>query len=87
MVRGVPFNWFKTSLSQRHQYVSIIKNSISKTLIKDHGVPQGLVLGPLLFLIYIHQVTKYTEIHYIADDTTLLYSSKFLKDIKQKIIF
>ena len=90
MVRGVPLNWFKTSLSQRHQYVSIIKNSISKTLIKDHGVPQGLVLGPLLFLIYmndLHQVTKHAEIHHFVDDTNLLYSSKSLKDINQKINF
>ena len=51
---------------------------------------QGSVLGPLLFLIYIndlHQVTKHAEIHHFADDTNLLYSSKSLKDINQKINF
>ena len=50
----------------------------------------GSVLRPLLFLIYInrlHQVTKHAEIHYFADDTNLLYSSKSLKDINQKINF
>ena len=86
-IRGVPLKWFKTFLTQRHQYVSI-KNSISKTLTNKHGVPQGSILGPLLFLIYIndlHQVTKHTEIHHFADDTNLLYSSKSLKDINQKI--
>ena len=52
--------------------------------------PQGLVLGPLLFLVYIndlHQVTKYAEVHHFADDTNLLYSSKSFKDINQKINF
>ena len=85
---GVPLKWFKTFLTQWHQYVSI-KNSISETLFNDHGVPQGSVLGPLLFLIYIndlHQVTKHAEIHFV-DDTNLLYSSKSLKDINQKINF
>ena len=48
-VRGVPFKWFKNFLTQPHQCVSI-KNSISKTLANDHGVPKGSVLGPLLFL-------------------------------------
>ena len=37
---GVPLKWFKTFLTQRHQYGSI-KNSISETLTNDHGVPQG----------------------------------------------
>ena len=41
-IRGVPLKWFKTFLTQRHQYVSI-KNSISETLTNKHGVPQGSV--------------------------------------------
>ena len=85
-VCGVPLKWCKTFLTKWHQYVSI-KSSISETLTNDHGVPQGSVLGPLLFLIYIndlHQVMKHAEIHHFVDDTNLLYSSKSLKDIKQK---
>ena len=35
----------------------------------------------------LHQVTKHAEIHHFADDTNLLYSSKSLKDINQKINF
>ena len=49
-----------------------------------------MVLGPLHFLIYIndlHQVTKHVEIHHFVDDTNLLYISKSLKDINQKINF
>ena len=49
-IRGVPLKWFKSFLTQRHQYVSI-ENSILETLTNNHGVPQGSVLGPLLFLI------------------------------------
>ena len=49
-----------------------------------------MVLGPLLFLIYINdldQVTKHAEIHHFADDTNLLYSRKYLKGINQKTNF
>ena len=44
----------------------------------------------MLFLILIndlHQVAKHTEIHYFVDDINVLYSSKSLKDIDQKINF
>ena len=49
-IRGVPLKLFKTFLIQRHQSVSI-KSSISETLTNEHGLPQGSILGPLLFLI------------------------------------
>ena len=58
--------------------------------INECGVPQGSVLGPLLFLIYIndlHNATNYSDIHHFADDTNLLYSSKSLKNINKKINF
>ena len=81
-IRGVPLKLF--SLSDTNMFPS--KNSISETLTNNHGVRQDLVLGPLLFLIYIndlHQVTKHAEIQHLVDDTNLLYSSKSLKDINQ----
>ena len=61
-VRGISKKWFSSYLANRKQFASIGNcNSTTKTILI--GVPQGLVLGPLPFLMYIndlHKCVKYS---------------------------
>jgi retron-type reverse transcriptase len=66
--------WFHSYLSNRFQYVSIANNSSNLRLI-THGVPQGSILGPLLFLLYINDLPltdKNAHFVLFADDTSAL---------------
>ena len=75
---GSSLAWLESYLSQRQQYVLL--NSIkSQTSTLTDGVPQGSVLGPLLFSAYLSPISRLIEsfglLHHIyADDTTLLVS-------------
>ena len=82
-IRGIANKWFSSYLSSRQQFVSI-GNTDSNCLSIHHGVPQGSVLGPLLFLIYIndlHSCLKYSEATHFADDTNLIQIGKFIESL------
>ena len=52
-IRGIVHKWFKSYLENRRQFVSVGgSDSEEETLI--YGVPQGSILGPILFIIYIN---------------------------------
>ena len=86
-VRGLANDWFKSYLTGRKQSTSI---NGSNSDLKDmkFGVPQGSVLGPLLFLIYIndlHNAIKFSTVHHFADDTNLLVSNSCIKKVQDQI--
>ena len=83
---GIPTAWFTNYLRGRQQYVSI-ENTTSPTVEIVCGVPQGSILGPLLFLIYIndlHTALKESETFSFADDTTITIHSNTTTDLLQK---
>ena len=86
-IRGAAYDWFKSYLSNRYQYVSLLGFD-SKMKKIEHGVPQGSVLGPLLFLIYINDLPKAITnsfVYLFADDTNLLNISDSYKTLKKKL--
>ena len=80
-VQETMLDLFKNYLKNRTQF-TLINNSTSETLNVKSGVPQGSILGPLLFFIYInnmHLITEHADMHHFADDTSLLYGHKSIK--------
>ena len=86
-IRGVSNNWLKSYLSNRNQYVSINGFDSGLTGI-NCGVPQGSVLGPLLFLLYINdlnQAIKFCKVHHFSDDTNLLCLGNSIKKLNKLV--
>ena len=73
-ITGNLWKWFKAYLSHRHQCVSL-NNSTSNTLPVISGVPQGSILGPVLFLIFVNDLpptVSSSSLYLFADDTKCL---------------
>ena len=85
--RGAINNWFRSYLTNRQQKV-VINGFESKSQVMKHGVPQGSVLGPILFLIYIndlHRSIKHCTTYHFADDTNLLNISKDYATLQRRV--
>ena len=75
-IRGIALEWFRSYLTKRHQFVSI-NGCVSSLAEISHGVPQGSILGPLLFSIYINDFDKSSNLLsfiLFADDSNLFYT-------------
>ena len=81
--------WFKSHLSERKQFISFGKTTSNQLTVKQ-GVPQGPILGLVLFLLFVNDMPpprpKVNYGHY-ADDTTLSLSFKLENPAITKSIF
>ena len=75
-IRGLARAWFKSYLENREQFTFILDHYSDKSAVTC-GVPQGSILGPLLFLIYVNDITNVITNNYsmilFADDTNLIF--------------
>lgn len=86
-VRGIAHSLLADYLHNRKQFVKI-GSSISSQRIISYGVPQGTVLGPLLFSIYINNLLTLDtcgKITSFADDTVILYTADTWAALKNKV--
>lgn len=82
-VDGDVLKWISNYLNKRQQRV-VIKSSMSDFRYTNAGVPQGSVLGPLLFLIYVNDIAEslLSLTRLFADDSSLFCSASNIQDIE-----
>jgi hypothetical protein len=88
-IRGVTANWFKSYLTNRRQKIEIKSSKATQNVFSvwgtlKHRVPQGSILGPLLFLIYVNnlpqKINSIPKPILFADDTSVIIYNRNLGD-------
>ena len=86
-IRGIGLQWFINDLQERTQMVKYKQHKSTEMSVRT-GVPQGSILEPLLFLIYINDIencSKILSFVLYADDTNAFYSNSCLKTLASTI--
>ena len=79
--------WFKSYLSERNQVVKL-NNELSEKQIVTTGVPQGSVLGPLLFVIFVNDISQHVgtaTTNLYADDTLIYCSGDTIANVQEEL--
>ena len=82
-IRGVAYEWFRSYLDNRNQQC-FVNGSLSNSQILTCGIPQGTILGPLLFILYINDLPNCLSnsvARMYADDTHLTFASNNIETI------
>ena len=86
-IRGITNSWFQSFRNDRMQFTTVSKCQSGKKYLM-YGVPQGSVLGLLLFIVFIndlHKSVEFSSVHHFADDTNLILTDKSMKKINKHI--
>ena len=84
---GMELIWFKSYFRKREQYV-FCNNKASSRRVVQYGIPQGSILGPLMFVIYMNDITYASRnLKYVlyADDTNVFMTSSNIKDLYNRM--